>query len=64
MKISRQAYAVEAAAQAEHIPLQKIATTISAKELKLGNDDIISVTDLRSIHEGWLPNVMSQKKGA
>ena len=56
--------AVEAAAQAEHIPLQKIATTISAKELKLGNDDIISVTDLRSIHEGWLPNVMSQKKGA
>jgi hypothetical protein len=32
--------------------------------LKLGNDDIISVTDLRSIHEGWLPNVMSQKKGA
>ncbi len=56
--------AVVAAAKAENIPLQKMATTISSKELKLGPDDIISVKDLRSIHESWLPDMMSQKKGA
>jgi hypothetical protein len=31
--------------------------------LKLGDDDIISVSDLRSIHEGWLPDLMNQNKG-
>ena len=56
--------AVVAAAKAENIPLQKMAATISSKELKLGPDDIISVKDLRSIHESWLPDMMSQKKGA
>ena len=54
---------VEAAANAANVPFQKIAKTISARELKLGDDDIISVSDLRSIHEGWLPDLMNQNKG-
>jgi phosphoribosylformylglycinamidine synthase len=54
---------VEAAANAANVPCQNIAKTISARELKLGDDDIISVSDLRSIHEGWLPDLMNQNKG-
>ena len=40
------------------VPFQKIAMSVAAKELKLGADDAIALTELRRGHEDWLPNLM------
>jgi hypothetical protein len=53
--------ALEAAAAQYGVEIQKIAVTNDRQELKLGDGDIISNTELRGVFEHWLPALMESK---
>ena len=54
--------ALEAAAARYDINIQKIAMTSDNMQLKLGGSDIISIEELNSVYENWLPELMGSKK--
>ena len=53
--------ALEAAAARYDVNIQKIAMTSDDRQLKLGSNDIISIDELNSVYENWLPELMGSK---
>lgn len=53
--------ALEAAAARYDVNIQKIAMTSDDRQLKLGSNDIISIEELNSVYENWLPELMGSK---
>ncbi|MFT0893166.1 phosphoribosylformylglycinamidine synthase subunit PurL [Pseudochelatococcus sp. G4_1912] len=56
-----EAAAIEIQAQKAGVPVARLGTTGGAV-LQLAGEEAISVQDLRSQHESWLPNYMSKAK--
>lgn len=54
--------AVEDAASKYGVDFQKIATTNDRQELKIGSSDIISIEELKSVFENWLPALMETRQ--